>query len=151
MSMKITKPIRFSGAQGANLTVGSLARELGQFLVIARAITFHPEIELPLLATRVEWNPRFKHTAGQYSPREKLITLHPGLRYAEPSDLIGTFLHEVAHVMQVLTYRKCDHGETWWEMMHQLGQRPKRTHSIPECHTKLTAASIGLTAEGLGL
>lgn len=143
--------LRFSGAQGANITVGSLARETGQFLIIARAITFHPEIELSLLATKVEWEPRFKTSGGQYYPRERKIALHPGLRYAEPQDLIQTFLHEVAHAGQHLAYRKCDHGETWWELMHQLGQRPKRTHQIPECFERLTAASAGLSLEDLGL
>lgn len=33
-------------------------------------------------------------------------------------------------MMQFYLYHEINHGASWWEMMHQLGQKPKRTHQI---------------------
>lgn len=133
-------------------SVQAFAQEFGLIQVIARAISFHPAAlgNGKLYAVKVEWNHNLRKAAGRFSSIRG-IELHPGLAHAKPKDLHETFLHELAHAMQFLVYGKVDHGETWWEMMHQLGQRPIRTHSIPECSGRLTPASVGINAEDLGL
>lgn len=138
-------------ASGAT-SVLTFAKEHGLQSVIDRAISFHPQ-KLgggALYRVPVDWNHRLRKCAGTFSSKDG-IALHPGLAHAKVSDLHATFLHELAHAAQWLVYSKVDHGESWWEMMHQLGQKPKRTHSIPECHGRLTPASVGLNPEDLDL
>lgn len=133
-------------------SVQAFAQEFGLIQVIARAISFHPNALAggKLYSVKVEWNHRLERSAGRFNSLRG-IELHPGLAHAKPKDLHETFLHELAHAMQWLVYRKVDHGETWWEMMHQLGQKPRRTHSIPECQGRLTPASVGFNPEDLEL
>jgi len=138
-------------AAGAS-TVRAFAQEFGLVSVIDRAISFHPSqfINGKLYNVPVNWNHKLRRTAGTFSSKDG-IELHPGLACASPRDLHATFLHELAHAMQFLVYGKVDHGETWWEMMHQLGQKPTRTHNIPECQGRLTPASVGINVKDLGL
>lgn len=138
-------------AHGAS-SVRAFATEFGLIQVIDRAISFHPAAlgNGKLYSIKVDWNLSLRKAAGRFGTNQG-IELHPGLAHAKPKDLHETFLHELAHAMQWLVYRKVDHAETWWEMMHQLGQKPTRTHSIPECSGKITPASVGINPEDLGL
>lgn len=133
-------------------SVRAFAEAQGLIQVIDRAISFHPAAlgTGRLYAVKVDWNHRLERSAGRFNSLRG-IELHPGLTHAKPKDLHETFLHELAHAMQWLVYAKVDHLETWWEMMHQLGQKPKRTHSIPECQGKITPASVGLNIGDLEL
>lgn len=112
--------------------VETFAREYGLMPVIDRACSFHPLIKSALLATPCEWNLRLHSSAGYYHS-ERGITLHLGLKREGSEATRATFLHEVAHAMQWLRYREVNHGASWLEMMHQLGQQPKRTHSYAAC------------------
>jgi SprT-like family len=133
-------------------SVRAFATEFGLVSVIDRAITFHPAAlgNGRLYAVQVEWNHRLERSAGRFNSLRG-IELHPGLAHAKAKDLHETFLHELAHAMQFLVYGKVDHLASWWEMMHQLGQKPTRTHNIPECQGRLTPASVGINAKDLGL
>lgn len=133
-------------------SVRAFAQEFGLIPVIDRAITFHPSAlgNGRLYAVKVDWNINLRKAAGRFNSLRG-IELHPGLAHTKVKDLHETFLHELAHASQWLVYGKVDHLATWWEMMHQLGQKPTRTHSIPECSGKITPASVGINAEDLGL
>jgi len=102
--------------------------------IIRRALEYHPYIARRVWETKVSWNRDFKRAAGMFSPRQSLIELHPGLlQTKDKRHLTETLLHELAHAMQYYAYNKCDHKETWREMMYLLGQKPERTHDIDEC------------------
>lgn len=133
-------------------SVRAFATSWGLIQIIDRAISFHPNAlgNGKLYEVKVDWNLNLKSCAGRFSSKIE-IELHPGLAHAQVHDRNATFLHELAHAAQWLVYRKVDHLETWWEMMHQLGQKPQRTHSIPECRGKITPARVGINAEDLGL
>lgn len=118
--------------------------------IVDRALSFHPQIRHNLMAVRIEFNFNLKRVAGRAFQSGR-IELHPGLLHGSKQDLIETFLHELAHIMQYYSYGVMDHGASWWEMMHQLGQRPKRTHNIGECQGKLQPKTAGLSTEDLGL
>lgn len=116
-------------------TVREIAIQLGVIPIIERAFSFHPILSLTdrLWNLPVEYNFRLKTTAGQFWSQDMRIVLHPGLLNAEKQDHIATFLHELAHAMQFTVYKQRGHGASWWEMMHQLGQQPRRTHQIAAC------------------
>ena len=112
------------------MTIEEFSRQYGLMPVIDRAISYHPQIRNRLLQCPVEWSGRLQTSAG-YASSTRGITLHHSLQMADQrQNLIETFLHEAAHMMQHFAYGEINHGATWWEMMHQLGQKPKRTHAI---------------------
>ncbi len=135
-------------------TVRTIAEQLGVVWVIDRAITFHdklPGANRALWNITVEYNTAFQRRGGCFRGREMAIELHPALNgpFAKPSEHAATFLHELAHAMQWIVYGRVDHGATWWEMMHQLGQEPKRCHNIAACTKPSTKSKLGLDDMGL--
>ena len=129
--------------------VRSLAKEFHIEWMIERAFSFHPEY-MPggLWQTPVETNDRLQRVAGQCHYRPLRITLHPALfgPFAKPGELVETFLHELAHAMAVHRYGidARGHGAHWREMMHQLGQQPRRCHNIAACTKASDKARISL-------
>lgn len=109
--------------------------------LIARAISFNPSRLEPAWKVPVEFNFNLKSSSGRcvggWEPR---LELHPILgQAAQEAELISTFLHEVAHVLQRLEHKGNlalgqGHGAGWWEAMIRLGQAPwlasQRWHSI---------------------
>ena len=139
------------------LTVSQLAIQLEITLTIERAISYHPALPG---ANRHLWNipityPNRLQTAAGYCHYNPLrIDLHPGLLGpdAAKAEHVATFLHELAHAMSVMVYGIAagrGHGEHWWEMMHQLGQRPQRTHKIAACRKASLVAKRTLDDMGL--
>lgn len=126
-------------------TVRDFAKVRGLDRVIERAISFHPQLPGGLWQTPVSTGERFQTRAGDAS-KQHGIRLHSQLR---GKDLDETFLHELAHIMELIVYGSSSHGATWWEMMHQLGQKPKRTHQIAAC--KKLRTSTHLSADQLDL
>lgn len=132
------------------------ANELGLVAVIERAATYHPvKLHLGVVWNiPVEYTNRLQTTAGMCHYEGGLrITLNPALRApSERQHLIETFLHELAHAHAAIVYGVRDgrgHGEHWWEMMHQLGQRPIRTHAIAACRKATDKATMSLDDMGL--
>lgn len=123
-------------------TLREFAMECSQQGTIQRAISFAPLIGPALWAVPVEWSLRLKKSAGYFHSSPLGITLHPDLKRQGRSAVVETFLHETAHAMQWLRYREVTHGESWWEAMHQLGQKPQRCHSMKlRSASRATAAS----------
>jgi len=85
------------------------------------------------LDCRVETSARGKLYAGKAYVGERLIVLHRELMPAgRESDRDSTFLHECAHVLADLHYRKsCKHGPLWRATMVMLGELPSVHHEIP--------------------
>lgn len=130
-----------------------IAKDLGLEAVIERAVTFHPgKLHLGVVWNiPVEFDNRLQTAAGMCHYYTGLrITLNPCLQLAEQrQDLCETFLHELAHAHAWLVYAARGHGERWWEMMYQLGQRPQRTHNIAACKKATTIAVKSLDDMGL--
>ncbi|HMD81350.1 MAG TPA: SprT-like domain-containing protein, partial [Anaerolineales bacterium] len=108
------------------------ATELKQMTYISRALSYYSHIGPKLWVIPCEWNYDLKTSAGRFSARRG-ITLHPGLKKADPAHMVETFMHELAHAMQYLAHGKVNHGHSWHEMMYLLAQRPERLHNIAEC------------------
>lgn len=134
--------------------VFELAEELGLVPIITRAVSFQPKIHLGTVWNiPVVFDNRLQTAAGycHYHP-ELLIKLNPALRRDEcRKDCIETFLHELAHAHAWIVYGKHGrgHGANWWEMMHQLGQIPRRVHDIAACRKSTTKATHTLDDIGL--
>jgi len=123
------------------------AKERGVEFQINRALTYHPNITRKTWETRIVWDPALKSVAGQFRTKICLIRLHPGLKLAHRFHYTETFLHELAHAMQWYAYGKCDHGQTWYEMMHILAMKPERLHNIPECKDKVEIIKVMKVAD----
>lgn len=121
----------------------------GMRFLITRALTYHPNITRKVWETRVLYNPDLRTTAGRFMPRASLIEMHPGHKFADRRHLKETFLHELAHAMEWYAYRKGGHGQTWYEMMHILAQKPERTHNIDECKQSVFYVEIDKIAANL--
>lgn len=104
--------------------------------LIARALTYYPQIAERLWECPVNWNSRLKNSAGMAHRNDAgnvWIDLHPGLQKEAEAHLRKTFLHEVAHIMDFLLTGKSDHGLKWYEMMFLLAQTPVRCHNYASC------------------
>lgn len=116
-------------------TVLGFATELDLVPVINRAISYDPsKLETPRLwQVPVSYNHRLKNSAGRANLYG--ISLHPGLKQATRGELVATFLHELAHVMDCLTRGHSGHDYGWQEAMVRLGQNPiaSRYHNIASC------------------
>lgn len=137
-------------------TVRTFAKAYDLELIIIRAFSFHSVLEnetFPSLwYVPVVFNPRLQTTAGfaRHSPRYE-IELNPALAgpLASREQLVATFLHELAHLMEYRVLRTHGHGAGWWMMMHQLGQIPRRTHTIAACRKAEPVARHSLDDMGL--
>lgn len=135
-------------------TVRSVATSLNLLPTINRAISFQPtlaRLERVIWDTPITYPTQMGTSAGWFRANPCRISLHPALEgtRAQPQDHIETFLHELAHEHQFLVYGIVDHGATWWEMMYQLGQQPRRTHKIAAC--KPLSHMAALTPDEMGL
>lgn len=138
-------------------TVRTVAEQLGVVGVIERAISFHTELpgtRPSLWDIPIRYNGQMQTAAGycHYEP-EMWISLHPVLTGQRTTrlDHVETLLHELAHAMSWIVYgpRGRGHGAHWWEMMHQLGQKPRRTHAIAACKPATDKATLSLDDMGL--
>lgn len=120
--------------------------------VIARAISFDDRLQ-NAWKINVEFNSRLKMSYGRGGPSHYGIKLHPLLKQ-HPIQLRNTFLHELAHCMEYLLYRKCGHGAQFWESMIRLGEKPwiKDNHefSLRE-HYRQEAADAETMLSSIGL
>ncbi len=135
-------------------TVKTIAAQHGLEQIISRAHSFHPQLQSraqSILGTEVNYSDRLQTSAGNFAPRKNLISLHPAFLgpRTRTQDHLETFLHELAHLHQWVVYGRCDHGATWWEMMHQLGQKPVRTHEFVDSLQCSQSTSLSLDEIGL--
>lgn len=113
------------------ITVAEFALNISATRIIQWALLFHPQIQGKLMHIPVVWNTNLDSSGGNFrSQPAMLISLHPALQREGATAVHETFLHELAHAMQWLVYHEVNHGATWWEMMHQLGQKPRRCHQM---------------------
>lgn len=122
-------------------TIRSWAERLALVPHIERAISFNEGRLASVWEVPVVWNHALKSSAGRAgrttTDRRLHVELHPRLaREHLASQLVQTFLHEVAHILQRLEHGHSGlglgHGQGWWEAMIRLGERPweSRYHEI---------------------
>jgi predicted SprT family Zn-dependent metalloprotease len=121
-------------------TVRQLAEQLELVPVIERAMSYESGKFPTLWLVPVEYDFRLKTTAG--NANRSRIKLHPGLLQAEPREHIGTFLHELAHVMDCCVRGHSGHDYPWQEMMIRLGEKPIRTHNISACRKRVEKGQV---------
>ena len=82
----------------------------------------------------VEWNLRFRTTAGRADYRRKLVSLNPRL-FEHPAEIDRTLRHELAHILAQFRAgrrRILPHGDEWRTACRDLGiADEKRCHSLP--------------------
>lgn len=131
------------------MNVRDFAQQTNSLETIQRAMSFHPNSRITeSWGIPVEYSGELQTSAGKFYTRPIFIRLHLGLQL-DPKALRETFLHELAHAHQWLVHGTCDHGETWWEAMHRLGQKPVRTHRIASVGKPRTLPTRN--AEDMGL
>lgn len=110
------------------MTIRTFAEMTNTSATIARAMSYDTKLAL-LFDMPCGYSDRLKKSTGRGGHAG--INLHPALRN-NPRQLRATFLHEVAHVMEWVCYKKCGHSYNWQEAMIRLGQNPheNRYHSI---------------------
>jgi len=118
--------IRFKGFQSKKLT--ARLKACFQKLVEKFDETVEQDCE-PTIT--VEWNPRMRTRAGVASYKGNRIELNSRLLTENPSELLPTFIHEVAHIFTHIKFPKAvgSHGYQWKYVMRTLGT------PIEECHT----------------
>jgi predicted SprT family Zn-dependent metalloprotease len=104
------------------ITVLAFAELTDTFDVIERAVSFDERLEA-VWPIKVEWNDKLKVSYGRGGPTHYGIKLHPALR-DHKKQLRNTFLHELAHCMEYILYKRCGHSQTFWEAMIRLGEKP---------------------------
>lgn len=108
-------------------TVRQAAQSCNAEYEIARCLTYYTSKVSDVWSVQVEFSARQSRSAGFAHP-DRGIILNARLMniHGEPK---STLLHEVAHMLQHIVYGRMDHGYTFHEIMHRLGQPPARCHS----------------------
>ena len=121
----VSKSIRVLGSVAEVAASWGLAERLEQARTIGGA---YPAC----LASRVEVSRRARIVAGLAYAHERRIVLN--VKLLEPgreADRNSTFLHECAHVLADLRYRRnCRHDTRWRRMMDLVGEPPHVSHRI---------------------
>lgn len=84
------------------------------------------------LACTVEISRRAKTVAGTAYTQQRRIVLNAALlERGREADRDATFLHECAHVIANVRYKRdCGHGQRWRAIMVQLGEPSERCHTL---------------------
>lgn len=91
----------------------------------------------------VTWNPRMRSRLGvaKYGPRT--IELNARLLEDNPSELLDTFIHELAHIVTNDVYgngtrfnKIKGHGREWRQVMRMFGAKPEQYHHLNVDHLK---------------
>lgn len=134
---------------GKNLKNGKTQR-LGSVEEVARAWGIKRRLDRAFLlgksyeaclACRVEASERSKVQAGAANTRLRKILLNPALLIpGREADRNATFLHECAHILADLAYRRnCRHDSGWKQVMLLLGEKPDVSHALDYLSPKAQA------------
>jgi SprT protein len=80
----------------------------------------------------IAFNKRMRTTAGRADYEKRLISLNLRLLSMNPSELVPTFYHELAHILAFDMFGKkaCGHGKYWQCIMRLFKQPIKRCHNM---------------------
>lgn len=113
------------------------APKIGTRSLTHRARSLCLELGLSKLAERVtvHWNLRMRSTAGRATWPDAIIELNPALERISESEVVRTFLHELAHLVAYARAGKRrirPHGPEWRRACCDLGIPGERAgHSLP--------------------
>ena len=94
---------------------------------------------IPGLADRVRvgYNARLRTTAGRALLEDARVELNTRLLRENPTHLVPTLIHELAHLAVHLRYGRVQpHGRHWRTFMAAAGHNPRATHALPTAHLK---------------
>ncbi|AFY62413.1 SprT-like domain-containing protein [Synechococcus sp. PCC 6312] len=86
-------------------------------------------------AVIVSFSERMRSCAGRAIGGQE-IKLNYRLLRQNPTELIPTYLHELAHILAYRLYQARGHDPHWQELMAWIGQSPQRTHQMDVSHLK---------------
>jgi len=85
----------------------------------------------------VVWNSRMRTCAGRAKMRGLEIHLNARLLTENPHELVPTFIHELAHILDyVINLKSSKHGFVWQKIMHDLGEPAEVYHNMATKHLK---------------
>jgi len=86
---------------------------------------------------RVSYNARLRTTAGRAVLEDARVELNTRLLRENPTHLVPTLVHELAHLAVHMQYgRVAPHGRHWRAFMRAAGHSHKATHALPTAHLK---------------
>lgn len=80
-------------------------------------------------AVMVSFSQRMRSCAGRAIGGQE-IKLNYRLLLQNPTELIPTYLHELAHILAHRLYQARGHDPHWRQIMAWIGQSPRRTHPM---------------------
>lgn len=75
-------------------------------------------------------NNRMRTTIGRVYYKTGELHLNKRLLDDNPSEIVNTIVHELAHFVDFYKYGNHGHGKTWARIMKILGLKPTRCHSL---------------------
>jgi len=85
---------------------------------------------------KVEWNNRMRSCAGKAFCFQQIIKLNARLLSENESELIPTFLHEVAHLIDFQIRGKSNHDYHWKSILTDMGEKDDRCHNMDVSNLK---------------
>lgn len=86
-------------------------------------------------AVTVLFSQRMRSCAGRAIAGSE-IQLNYRLLHQNPTELVPTYLHELAHILAHRLYQARGHDQHWRQLMAWIGQSPQRTHHMDVSHLK---------------
>lgn len=85
----------------------------------------------------VIWNERMRSCGGKANGKERVIKLNARLLSENPEELLPTFLHELAHIVDYLMHGKSSgHKMPWKRIMRDMGEPVEVYHNMATKHLK---------------
>lgn len=85
----------------------------------------------------VIWNSKMRSCAGRAKKKGLEIHLNSRLLSENPNELLPTFLHELAHILDyVINAKSSGHGYAWKRIMVDLGEPVEVYHNMATKHLK---------------
>lgn len=86
---------------------------------------------------RIGYNARLRTTLGRALLDEGCVELNPRLLREHPAELVGTLVHELAHLVVCRRYgRGGSHGLHFRTLMAAVRLSPAATHKLPTAHLR---------------
>lgn len=95
------------------------------------------ECEELIRRVRIGYNTRLQTTLGRALLDEDRVELNPHLLREHPGELVGTLVHELAHIVVHRHYGKAgSHGLHFRTLMAAVRLSPAATHKLPTAHLR---------------
>ena len=86
---------------------------------------------------QITYNPRLRTSLGRVVLEERRVELNTRLLREHPHELVGTLIHELAHVVVHVRYGAVPpHGRHFRTLMRAVNLSAKATHDLPVAHLR---------------